>query len=112
MGGFFESIGNALSNTNLLGSIIQTGAGLISGISQADAQEEAIKAKKESDKFDFLLQLAKLKYGQKAGGGGGGGGGGSLRNKNADLIEALSAGTDDQLKALQQFSNSYVSAVK
>lgn len=92
------------SSPGLWSSVIGAGAGLLQNSQQIDANEEALKAKNESDKFNYLIELAKLKYAQPKGGGGGGGGG-STRNKNADLIDVLASGTDDRLKALGQLSS-------
>lgn len=93
---FWESPG-------LWSSVIGAGAGLLQNSQNIDANDEALKAKNESDKFNYLIELAKLKYAQPKGGGGGGGG--STRNKNADLIDVLASGTDDRLKALGQLSS-------
>lgn len=95
---------------NVLSSAITAGAGLFGGMSQLDAQEEALKAQKEDQKLQYLLELAKLKYGPK--GGGKGGGGGSTRNKNADLIEVLMKSSDDKNDALDKMAKNYIGALK
>lgn len=101
---FSSGLDSLLSSPGLMSSIVGAGAGLLQNSQQIDANEEALKAKNESDKFNYLIELAKLKYAQPKGGGGGGGGG-STRNKNADLIDVLASGTDDRLKALGQLSS-------
>lgn len=100
------------NSPGLLTSILGAGSQLMQNSQTIDAQEELAKQKMESDKFNYLLELAKLKYAVPKGGGGKGGGGGSTRNKNADLIDVLSAGTDDRLKALGQLSGGIVGALK
>lgn len=117
MGGFFDNplgaIGDFLGKGDNLSSILTAGTSLFSNIVRQDAADSqaqaALDAQKESEKFKYLVELAKLKYGSK---GGGGGGGGSLRNKNADLIEVLASGNDDRLKALEQFTAGYVNSYK
>ncbi len=106
-GGF--SIGGLLKDPAVLSSLITTGGGLLSGLSGLDLKEEELARAREDEKFKYLLELAKLKYG--AHGGGGAKAPGSLRNKNADLIEVLSAGTDDKLRALDQMAKSYIGAL-
>lgn len=108
---FSSGLDSLASSPGLLTSILSAGSGLLQNSQTIDANEEAIKAKQESDKFNYLLELAKLKYAVPKGGGGKGGGG-STRNKNADLIDVLSAGTDDRLKALGQLSGGIVGALK
>lgn len=103
-----DKIGSLFADADFLGPVLQTGAGLFQGLSSIDAQKEQEDRLREANKFSALIELAKLKYGAK----GGGGGGGTLRNKNADLIEVLSAGTDDELKALSSLSSNYVGALK
>lgn len=125
MGGFFDDIiggfddiiggiGDFFGNSNNLSSILTAGTSLFSNIVKQDAADAQIKAQldaqREAEKFKYLTDLAKLKYGSS--GGGGGGGGGSLRNKNADLIEVLSSNSDDRLKALEQFTAGYVNSYK
>ena len=77
---------------------------------QRSARDAQIEAQKESDKFNFLVKLAELKYGQ--GGKGGGGGGGSMRNRNADLIEVLNAGANRDQDALNSLAKNYIGALK
>ena len=100
-------LGNLFSNPTFLTSALSTGAGLFNSISTIDANKAALDRQQQNDKFNALMELAKLKYGSK-----GGGGGGTLRNKNADLIEVLSQGTDEQLKSLNAFSQNYTGALK
>lgn len=105
-GGFWDNF----TSPNVLSSAITAGAGLFGGMSQLDANEEALKASKENQKLQYLLELAKLKYGQK--GGGGKGGGGSQRNKNADLIEVLMKSSDSKNDALDKMARNYIGALK
>ena len=94
----------------LWSSIVGTGAQLFTNSQNIDASEQARKDALDQSKFQFLVDLAKLKYGNK--GGGGKGGGGVQRNKNADLIAVLQGGTDDTLKALDQLSSGVGSALR
>lgn len=107
-GGGFD-LGSLLTNGNFLASLVTSGAGLFQGMSQIDANKEALKRQEENDKFQYLLELAKLKYAPK---GGGGGGGGTRRNRNADLIEILNAETEQKSDALNNMAKNYNAAVK
>lgn len=106
-GGFGDTfIGGLIKNPAFLSTALTTGANLFQGLGTLDQQKEALNRQREADKFKYLVDLAKIKYGS------GGGGGGTLRNKNADLIEVLAAGQDDELKALESLSKNYVGALK
>lgn len=94
----------------LWSSIVGTGAQLFTNSQNIDASEQARKDALDQSKFQFLVDLAKLKYGNK--GGGSKGGGGTARNKNADLISVLQGGTDNTLKALDQLSTGVGSALR
>lgn len=104
--GLFSEIGSALLKPAVLGGVLQSGIGLVGGLQQIDAAKESRKEQLEAEKFKYLIELAKLKYGPKSGGGGGG------RSSNAAVISALNQGTANKVNALQNFGASYAQAVK
>ena len=106
------SWGSILTNPNVLSTGLTGLVSLYSNSQEQKAQEEQLAMQQQQDQFKLLTELAKLKYLGTGKGGGGGGGGGVKRNRNADLIEVIAAGTDDKLKALDDFARNYVSAVK
>lgn len=93
------------SSPSVLSGLLTGGAQLFGQLSTNDANAEAIKRQSEDKKLQYLLELAKLKYGNQ-------GGGGSTRNKNADIIEAMSKGTDQKLQALNQLQSGYLGALR
>lgn len=66
-----SSFTKALLSPSVLGAIVTSGAGLLGGLSSLSAQQEQLKAAKEQQKMNQMLELAKLKY-QLMGKGGGG----------------------------------------
>lgn len=104
--GLFSEIGGALLKPAVLSGVLQGGLGLVGGLQQIDAAKEARKEQLEAEKFKYLIELAKLRYGPKSGGGGGG------RASNAAVISALNQGTANKVNALQNFGASYAQAVK
>lgn len=107
-GGFLSGIGSALSQGPVLGAALTAGAGLIKETMALDKEKQAEKQKLEDEKFKYLLELAKLKYGPQSGGGGGGG----AAARNAEIISALNTGTNQQVNALHNFAQLYGAAVK
>ncbi len=69
--------------------------------------DAALKRAEEADKMKMLIELAKLKYGQKAGGGGGGGSG---RSRYLDIINAMEMSKQGQADAFKTLMAGYNSA--
>jgi len=92
-----KSFWDSLTSPNVLGAAITAGAGLFGGMSNLNAQKEAMKAAQEEKKMNQLLELAKLKYqlmGKGAGGGGRGRSGGASKagQIDAQYSNALASG--------------------
>jgi hypothetical protein len=110
MGGFFDGIGDKLSegltSGDFLSSAFSTAATSLAGILQANREDKQLKAEQErADKSDLLkLQLEALKA--KFGGGGGGG----ARNYMTwgDALNANNAAGSNKLAAI----NSLISAMQ
>lgn len=102
-----DSLWDSLLNQNVIGSVITAGSGLLSNMSKLDLEQQGLEQQKEKDRFNMLVELAKLKYGSK----GGGGGGGSQRNANADLIQVLMQGAENKSNALNNLAKNYAGAI-
>lgn len=109
-GGFsLSKIAQSFLTPGGISALITAGGGLASGMMKLDEIKRQEAQAREDAKFEYLLELAKLKYGPKPGGGGGGG---STRNKNEDLIAVLNAGANRRIAALQGLSSNYSGALK
>ncbi len=79
-GGSEKSFLDSFKSPGVLAAMIQSGSGLLAGMSNLDVQKQAIAAAKEKEKMNQMLELAKLKHSLMGKGGSGGrrsGGGGS-----------------------------------
>jgi hypothetical protein len=106
-GSFFTDVGKGA-----LKGLIAQGGTIYGAYNQKQIQDEALRQKKESDKYAALMELAKLRYGQKGGVGGGGGGASrsQLAMEYAKTLLASSQAKSQSYQALQQaFSNIYKS---